>query len=452
MTVALGHPLSPSPALPRFLQRDVRGRHSDRPRATLRRATTLPLPVIIATVLLPFAAGYYLSYVFRTINAVIASNLAAEFKLGPAELGFMTSVYFLAFVAVQLPAGVALDRYGPRRVQSALLLVAAVGLVAVRHGRQRGGPDARPRAHRLRTPSRRRLPERVCHQPGAAGQRTELVPVTASSIQSTRIPRAHHSSSARAADLLHCRWCKLRTCDRCVDGTHRSCSAPGRRLANGGNRVCRFDVGALCFIRPGCRNSANCQHPCRSAAPRGFRSKAWLCRIGRHHLRKLAQRLGGPSKCSAGGKRWRVMLSVGLKSPRNNRMQKDEREGLRKNVATENNFQLYKCYSEKDAAKRIGWDYSTVETQASKWPGSIRGPRWWLGRVHGLSHCRHHPFRCEVHPMMNLKLTSDRRNSIMARYTQRAVQFGEWFLYQRDAKPRLLPRSVQPRHRQARAL
>ena len=77
--------------------------------------------------LLPFAAGYYLSYVFRTINAVIASNLASEFKLGPAELGFMTSVYFLAFVAVQLPAGVALDRYGPRRVQSVLLLVAAVG-------------------------------------------------------------------------------------------------------------------------------------------------------------------------------------------------------------------------------------------------------------------------------------------------------------------------------------
>ncbi len=127
MTVALGHPLSPSPALSRFLQRDVRGRHSDRPRATLRRPTTLPLPVIIATVLLPFAAGYYLSYVFRTINAVIASNLGAEFKLGPAELGFMTSVYFLAFVAVQLPAGVALDRYGPRRVQSALLLVAAAG-------------------------------------------------------------------------------------------------------------------------------------------------------------------------------------------------------------------------------------------------------------------------------------------------------------------------------------
>jgi predicted MFS family arabinose efflux permease len=130
MTVGLRRqglsPAGETPGLPRFLEHDALGTRSDRPRR-LRRPTTLPLPIIIATVLLPFAAGYYLSYVFRTINAVIASSLAAEFKLGPAELGFMTSVYFLAFVAVQLPAGVALDRYGPRRVQSLLLLVAALG-------------------------------------------------------------------------------------------------------------------------------------------------------------------------------------------------------------------------------------------------------------------------------------------------------------------------------------
>jgi MFS family permease len=39
----------------------------------------------------------------------------------------MTSVYFLTFAAIQLPLGVLLDRFGPRRVQSALLLVAAGG-------------------------------------------------------------------------------------------------------------------------------------------------------------------------------------------------------------------------------------------------------------------------------------------------------------------------------------
>jgi MFS family permease len=78
-------------------------------------------------VLLPFAAGYYLSYLFRSINAVIAGDLSTEFGLSAADLGALTSAYFLVFAAVVLPCGVLLDRYGPRLVDSALLLVAAVG-------------------------------------------------------------------------------------------------------------------------------------------------------------------------------------------------------------------------------------------------------------------------------------------------------------------------------------
>ena len=39
----------------------------------------------------------------------------------------MTSVYFLTFASIQLPLGVLLDGFGPRRVQSGLLLVAAGG-------------------------------------------------------------------------------------------------------------------------------------------------------------------------------------------------------------------------------------------------------------------------------------------------------------------------------------
>lgn len=78
-------------------------------------------------VLLPFAAGYYLSYVFRTINALIAGTLTDELSLTAADLGLLTSVYFLAMAAVQLPLGMLLDRYGPRRVQSACLLFAAAG-------------------------------------------------------------------------------------------------------------------------------------------------------------------------------------------------------------------------------------------------------------------------------------------------------------------------------------
>ncbi|KRQ01815.1 arabinose ABC transporter permease [Bradyrhizobium yuanmingense] len=81
----------------------------------------------IARVFLPFAVGYYLSYLFRTINALIANHLSSDTGLGTADLGLLTSVYFLVFAIAQIPVGILLDRFGPRRVQSVLLLLAAAG-------------------------------------------------------------------------------------------------------------------------------------------------------------------------------------------------------------------------------------------------------------------------------------------------------------------------------------
>jgi predicted MFS family arabinose efflux permease len=82
---------------------------------------------LAARVFLPFALGYFLSYVFRTVNSVIAPDLVADTGLTAADLGLLTSAFFLAFALAQLPLGLLLDRFGPRRVEAALLLVAAVG-------------------------------------------------------------------------------------------------------------------------------------------------------------------------------------------------------------------------------------------------------------------------------------------------------------------------------------
>ncbi|WP_316227995.1 MFS transporter [Bradyrhizobium sp. SZCCHNR3015] len=82
---------------------------------------------LILRVFLPFVLGYYIAYLFRTINAVMAAPLATELRLGADDLGLLTSVYFVTFAAAQIPIGILLDRYGPRRVQSVLLLIAAVG-------------------------------------------------------------------------------------------------------------------------------------------------------------------------------------------------------------------------------------------------------------------------------------------------------------------------------------
>jgi len=94
---------------------------------------------LILSVFLPFAAGYYLSYLFRTINASIAPALASEFGLDAAATGLLASVYFLVFAGAQIPIGVLLDRFGPRRVQSVLLVLAAGG--ATLYGMARGFPE-----------------------------------------------------------------------------------------------------------------------------------------------------------------------------------------------------------------------------------------------------------------------------------------------------------------------
>jgi predicted MFS family arabinose efflux permease len=67
------------------------------------------------------------SYVYRMVNAVLAPTLAAEFGLSAGGLGLLSSVYFLSFAVCQLPLGLAMDRFGPRKVNAALLLVAAAG-------------------------------------------------------------------------------------------------------------------------------------------------------------------------------------------------------------------------------------------------------------------------------------------------------------------------------------
>lgn len=80
-----------------------------------------------AQVFLCFASAYFLSFAFRSINAVIAPDLQADIGLQNADLGLLSSAYFLSFAALQLPLGIWLDKYGPRRTESALLLFAAAG-------------------------------------------------------------------------------------------------------------------------------------------------------------------------------------------------------------------------------------------------------------------------------------------------------------------------------------
>ncbi len=99
--------------------------------ATLKTQDTAALPLytwqLLLRIFIPFALGYFLSYLYRVVNSIIAGDLSTDLDLNATELGFLTSAYLITFAVIQLPLGVLLDKYGPRRIEAFLLLFAALG-------------------------------------------------------------------------------------------------------------------------------------------------------------------------------------------------------------------------------------------------------------------------------------------------------------------------------------
>lgn len=82
-------------------------------------------------------AGYVLSQFYRAFLAVLAPALTAELGASAADLARASAWWFLAFAAMQLPVGWALDRIGPRRLVAGLLGIAGTagaGMVAAAAG------------------------------------------------------------------------------------------------------------------------------------------------------------------------------------------------------------------------------------------------------------------------------------------------------------------------------
>ncbi len=91
------------------------------------RAPAYP-PLRLAFAMWGLAAAFYLiGFYQRVAPAVITRELMSEFTLGAAALGNLAAFYYYSYVAMQIPAGVLADRWGPRRVLSAGAAIAAAG-------------------------------------------------------------------------------------------------------------------------------------------------------------------------------------------------------------------------------------------------------------------------------------------------------------------------------------
>jgi len=78
-------------------------------------------------VLAVFSLGYFVSYLFRGVNLGFAPFLTHELGFSASDLGTLTSLYFLGFAGAQIPGGVLLDHFGPRRATASVMLIAAAG-------------------------------------------------------------------------------------------------------------------------------------------------------------------------------------------------------------------------------------------------------------------------------------------------------------------------------------
>ena len=106
---------------------------------TTSDTSRVSLARLILTILLPFSLCYFLSYLYRAVNAVIAPNLVSDIGLDAGELGLLTAAYLIGFAGFQIPLGLLLDRFGPRKVQAVLLCVGALGAVLFSYAASKWG-------------------------------------------------------------------------------------------------------------------------------------------------------------------------------------------------------------------------------------------------------------------------------------------------------------------------
>lgn len=78
------------------------------------------------------ALAFLAAYFHRTVTGVVADSLMRDFSIAQAsELGMLSSIYFYTYAVLQVPSGMLADRYGPRLVISASIVIAAAGAALI---------------------------------------------------------------------------------------------------------------------------------------------------------------------------------------------------------------------------------------------------------------------------------------------------------------------------------
>ena len=80
-------------------------------------------------IMLVLCAGYTVSQFLRTSLGVLSPNLMHDFNINPNNMGLLGGVFFLSFAIFQIPAGILIDKFGPRKVMSVVIIFAVLGSI-----------------------------------------------------------------------------------------------------------------------------------------------------------------------------------------------------------------------------------------------------------------------------------------------------------------------------------
>lgn len=75
------------------------------------------------------AVFFLYAWVLRVAPSVMVEELMRDLGVGAAVLGHLSGVYFYGYAGMQVPVGILLDRFGPRRLMTVAGLVCAAGCV-----------------------------------------------------------------------------------------------------------------------------------------------------------------------------------------------------------------------------------------------------------------------------------------------------------------------------------
>src|SRR5271154_5931419 len=74
---------------------------------------------------------YAYQYILRVMPNIMLTDIMQQFNIDAAVFGQFSGAYYIGYCLMHLPIGIMLDRYGPRKVMSACILLTVIGLLPI---------------------------------------------------------------------------------------------------------------------------------------------------------------------------------------------------------------------------------------------------------------------------------------------------------------------------------